>query len=146
MGPHENIRLPTEPDVSNLHEHRHAALWDFFGPGVARYRQACPSIGTISIATLKRRLRCSRRAMMAIFRAWRQWPGHRNMRSELERRGLPAAHSGTANHKTPARCRIKLRGDEAGNAISPLWAAKKSEVAERNHGSKFRSSTTDRPA
>src|SRR6266404_725664 len=32
------------------------------------------------------------------------------MRSELERRGLPAAHSGTANHKTPARCRIKLHG------------------------------------
>ena len=37
-------------------------------------------------------------------------------------------------------------GNEADNAISPLWFAKKSEVAERSHGSKFRSASTDRPA
>jgi len=37
-------------------------------------------------------------------------------------------------------------GNEAENAISPLWIAKKSEVAERSHGSKFRSASTDRPA
>jgi hypothetical protein len=53
---------------------------------------------------------------------------------------------GTANHKTQVRCRIKLHGNEAENVISTLWTAKKSEVAERNHGSKFRSASTNRPA
>src|SRR6266403_764641 len=37
-------------------------------------------------------------------------------------------------------------GNEAENALSPVSIAKKSEVAERSHGSKFRSASTDRPA